>query len=80
MKKTHPKPSSLERLRALLLLRGQTLEDLGRSLEVSAQHLRSIALGRRRASKELTEKLLAEIGVAGWKFVSGESDVLEIGA
>src|SRR5262245_16428690 len=64
------------RFRAVLALRGLTLDRLARSCGVTCSHLGRVVIGERTPSAELLAKVLAQIGEPGWRFVTGQADML----
>ena len=68
----------LRRLRALLVLRDQSLADLAKRLVVSHAHLRLVILQARRPSEDLRGRLHDELTAEEWQFVYGESDALRV--
>jgi hypothetical protein len=69
-------PVALQRLRAVLTLRDQSVVALARRLSVSDCHLRAVMLGQRRPSSRLYAALVTELGPHAWAFVSGAANVL----
>jgi hypothetical protein len=69
-----PPPISCRRLRALAILKYGHQHRLHARLPVSPRTL-AVQLEKGRFTARLAEALRAELGDAGWRFVTGQTDI-----
>lgn len=77
MKRKNPSVT-LRRTRIVAAARGESLIDIGRTIEVDPEHLRKALSGQRKLSDALASRLREYLGEAAWAFALGLSDRLEV--
>ena len=73
---TNPPVFNLRRLRAVLDIRGGSVEAIARDAKLSSRHVWFCLNRERRPTDRLLGIIRAALGEAGWSFATGQTDHL----
>ena len=74
---TNPPVFNLRRLRAVLDIRGGSVEAIARDAKLSSRHVWFCLNHQRRPTDRLLGSIRAALGEAGWAFATGQTDSLQ---